>query len=46
MNWRADAPATLYFVEALDQGNPANEVPFRDEVFTWNAPFNEVPKLL
>ena len=44
MNWRADAPATLYFAEALDKGNPANEVAFRDEVFTWNAPFNEAPK--
>ncbi|CAM4016912.1 prolyl oligopeptidase family serine peptidase [Flavobacterium antarcticum] len=44
MNWRADAPATLYYAEALDEGNPANEVPFRDEVFTWDAPFNQAPK--
>jgi dipeptidyl aminopeptidase/acylaminoacyl peptidase len=44
MSWRADAPATLYFAEALDEGNPANEVAFRDEVFTWEAPFNQAPK--
>ena len=44
MNWRADAPATLYYVEALDEGNPAKEVAFRDEVFTWEAPFNNAPK--
>jgi len=44
MNWRADAPATLYFVEALDEGNPAKEVAFRDEVFTWEAPFTTAPK--
>jgi dipeptidyl aminopeptidase/acylaminoacyl peptidase len=37
--WRDDQPATLYWVEALDGGDPAVEVPFRDEVFTWEAPF-------
>jgi dipeptidyl aminopeptidase/acylaminoacyl peptidase len=46
MNWRADAPATLYYVEPLDEGNPANEVAFRDEVFTWEAPFSQQPKFL
>ena len=44
MNWRADAPATLYYAEALDEGNPANKVDFRDEVFTWEAPFSQAPK--
>jgi len=39
MSWRADLPATLYYVEALDGGDPANSVEFRDEVFLWNAPF-------
>lgn len=43
MNWRADQPATLFFVEALDEGNPANKVDFRDELFTWKAPFNAAP---
>lgn len=41
MNWRADLPATLHYVEALDGGDSANEVPFRDELFLWEAPFNQ-----
>lgn len=44
ISWRADAPATLVFVEALDEGNPANKVEYRDEVFTWEAPFSQGPK--
>jgi dipeptidyl aminopeptidase/acylaminoacyl peptidase len=39
MNWRADKPATLAYVVALDEGDQANKVDFRDEVFLWNAPF-------
>ncbi|MBI2259197.1 MAG: S9 family peptidase [Flavobacteriia bacterium] len=39
MEWRADKPATLYFVTCLDEGNPEKEVSFRDEVFSWDAPF-------
>ncbi|WP_026038813.1 alpha/beta hydrolase family protein [Myroides injenensis] len=46
MNWRADKPASLYFVEALDNGDPAKNVEYRDEVFTWDAPFNNSPKSL
>jgi len=46
MYWRSDAPATLYFVEALDEGDQANEVPFRDELFLWEAPFNNEPESL
>ena len=41
IGWRNDQPATLYWAEALDGGDPAVEVPFRDEVFTWEAPFAE-----
>lgn len=37
--WRDDQPATLYWVEALDGGDPAIEVKERDEVFAWEAPF-------
>lgn len=40
LNWRRDKPATLVWVEALDGGDPANEVPYRDEVFQQEAPFN------
>lgn len=43
MNWRADEPATLVYVEALDEGDPAKKVEFRDEVFTWKAPFTQAP---
>ncbi|MFC6096707.1 S9 family peptidase [Flavobacterium qiangtangense] len=46
MSWRADLPATLSFVEALDGGDPANTVEFRDEVFLWNAPFTSNPTSL
>ena len=46
MNWRADKPATLFFVEALDGGDPANEVTHRDALYTWDAPFNKAPELL
>ena len=46
MGWRADKPATLYFVEALDGGDQANKVDFRDEVFLWEAPFNANPTSL
>src|SRR5690554_7835088 len=35
MSWRADQPATLFFVEALDGGDPANEVEYRDALYTW-----------
>jgi dipeptidyl aminopeptidase/acylaminoacyl peptidase len=43
MRWRNDQPATLYFVEALDEGNPENKVPFRDEILQWKAPFDTAP---
>ena len=39
MSWRTDKPATLSYVEALDEGDQAKEVPFRDEFFVWEAPF-------
>jgi hypothetical protein len=31
MGWETTA-ATLYYVEALDEGNPENKVDYRDEV--------------
>jgi dipeptidyl aminopeptidase/acylaminoacyl peptidase len=46
MGWRADQAATLHFVEALDGGDQANKVEFRDELFLWEAPFNQAPKSL
>jgi len=46
MSWRTDLPSTLYYVEALDGGDPANKVDFRDEIFLWNAPFTSNPTSL
>ena len=39
MTWRNDKPATLSYVIALDEGDQANKVDFRDELFLWTAPF-------
>jgi len=43
LRWRADKPSTLFFVEALDGGDPANEAEFRDEIFLLEFPFNGEP---
>lgn len=37
--WRADAPATLVWVEAKDQGNAAKAVEERDVLYALAAPF-------
>jgi dipeptidyl aminopeptidase/acylaminoacyl peptidase len=44
--WRADLPATLSFVLALDGGDPANECDFRDALYCWDAPFTDEPRLI
>ncbi len=44
IEWRNDEPSTIVFAEALDGGDPENEVEFRDEVFLLEAPFNGAPK--
>ncbi|HEX9162300.1 MAG TPA: prolyl oligopeptidase family serine peptidase, partial [Thermoanaerobaculia bacterium] len=46
VEWRADKPATLFWVEALDQGNPKAEAQFRDRLFTLAAPFSSEPAKL
>ena len=43
MNWRSDRPASLVFAEALDEGDPKNEVEYRDQVYQLEAPFNGTP---
>lgn len=45
-SWRSDKPHTLTFAKALDGGDPATKVEFRDEVFQLEAPFNGTPKSL
>ncbi|PWL31548.1 MAG: S9 family peptidase [Fluviicola sp. XM-24bin1] len=46
MRWRSDRAATLVFAQALDGGDPENEVEYRDEVFQLEAPFNGEPTSL
>ena len=46
IGWRKDHPASLYYVEALDKGDPEVDVPFRDAIYQWKAPFDETPLLL
>jgi dipeptidyl aminopeptidase/acylaminoacyl peptidase len=41
--WRDDAPATLYFAEALDGGDARVETDKRDQVFMLAAPFKAKP---
>ena len=38
--WRNDEPATLYWVEAQDGGDPNVEADVRDQLFFHKAPFN------
>lgn len=40
INWRSDKAAEITYVEALDEGDASKEVEFRDQVYTWAAPFN------
>ncbi|WP_185114350.1 alpha/beta hydrolase family protein [Chryseobacterium artocarpi] len=44
MMWRSDAPSTLVFAEALDGGDQYKPAEYRDEIFTWDAPFTAAPK--
>ncbi len=42
--WRNDAPATVYWVEALDGGDPSVDVPHRDQLVWLSAPFTGEPE--
>ncbi|MHC4826993.1 MAG: S9 family peptidase, partial [Planctomycetota bacterium] len=46
VEWLAARPATLFWVEALDGGDPMREVPHRDRLLTLAAPFNAEPQEL
>ena len=46
VNWRSDVGASLYYVLALDKGDPKNEVESRDALYTWDAPFDKDAVLL
>ena len=44
LSWRDDAPASLFFVEALDGGDTETKADYRDELFLWLPPFKNAPK--
>lgn len=46
ISWRSDEPATLFWAEALDGGDPAVVTETRDALYTWKSPFTAAPELL
>lgn len=42
--WRADAPASVYYTVAQDNGDPKVKADIRDKVFLIDAPFSAQPK--
>lgn len=45
-NWRNDQPATLYWAEAQDGGDPKAKTEVRDHVYQQASPFTGKPQLL
>lgn len=45
-NWRNDQPATLYWAEAQDGGDPKAKADVREHVYQQSAPFTARPQLL
>ena len=43
VSWRPTAPHALFWIEALDGGNPVAEVPHRDRLMRLDAPFTGEP---
>lgn len=43
-DWRPTEPATLTWLEALDEGNPRAKVPYRDRAMMLRAPFKDQPR--
>ena len=46
LGWRGDKPAAWAYVIALDEGDQAVKAAFRDELFSWDAPFMSEPTSL
>lgn len=46
INWRSDVASTLFFVEALDLGDPEKKVEYRDALYLWEYPFEQAPSLM
>jgi dipeptidyl aminopeptidase/acylaminoacyl peptidase len=40
ISWRSDKPATIYWVKAMDGGDPNKESVIRDRLFTFDFPFD------
>jgi dipeptidyl aminopeptidase/acylaminoacyl peptidase len=43
VQWRVSEPATLLWAEALDGGDLKNQVPYRDKIMAFKAPFTGEP---
>src|SRR3979490_3263940 len=41
--WRPDQPSTLFWIEALDGGDPKVKAALRDKVMLSSSPFNAAP---
>ncbi len=46
VHWRADAPSTLVWAEAMDEGDARGEAEVRDRVVILDAPFDTEPRTL
>ena len=46
VNWQPNEPNTLYYVEALDEGDPKKKVPHRDRVLSYVVPTKMAPREL
>jgi dipeptidyl aminopeptidase/acylaminoacyl peptidase len=46
LEWRADKPATVFWAEALDGGNPKTDAPMRDRLVLLSQPFTGAPSTL
>ena len=44
--WRSDAPASIFWVEAQDGGDPRKDSAVRDSLFLLDAPFDGAPRKL
>jgi len=42
--WRSDKAATIYWVEAQDEGDPLKEAKIRDALYLVDAPFTSTPR--
>ena len=43
-SWRSDEPATVYWAEALDEGDYSKKMQFHDQIYFLPAPFSENPQ--